>query len=191
MNAPDGFIDDLLSRYHDTLQKQCAQIVHYDPKYLPMVDDCIQEAYCKAFHNYDSIVHSGNPYAWLVRCCINYFRSKIRQNIRRREIIGTHVSLEQYGDVEDPKDSLLRWIAKMDASDTLGELLESLTPLEAAVFHSYYQENLSLKDTAKNNGISTGSARAAVDRIKRKLNRLPLLIFIFAGQCIFACSRTV
>ncbi len=185
MNAPNGFIEELISLYHDRLQKRCARIVHYDSRYLPMVDDCIQEAYCKAFYNYESIADSNNHYAWLVRCCEHYFNSKIRRNIRRKEIAGTHVSLEQCEDVEDTMNNVLRWLATMDALDTLHDFLETLTPLEFAVFKSYHEENMSLQATAQNNGITTTSARAAVDRIKKKRRKFDFFISIFSAIVYF------
>lgn len=185
MNAPDGFIEDLIVRHHDRLQKRCARIVHYDSRYLPMVDDCIQEAYCKAYYNYERIAKSDNHFAWLVRCCENYFNSKIRRNIRRTEITGTHVSYEQCGDTEDPMSNVLRWLARMDALDTLHDFLETLTPLELGVFKSYYQKNLSLQATAQNNDISVVSARAAVDRIKKKRSKITFFAIIFSVTVYF------
>ena len=89
-------------------------------------------------------------------------------------------------------NSIIRWLKKMDALDTLADLKGQLTELEANVFHSYYEENLSMKQTAQKCHITTGSVeghvirivtgsvRAAVERIRKKLSKMPLFIlFLF------------
>ena len=43
MKVPDGYIEKLIDEYHDVLVKMCKRIVHYDPYYMHMIDDCLQE----------------------------------------------------------------------------------------------------------------------------------------------------
>lgn len=55
MKVPDGYIEKLIDEYHDVLVKMCKRIVHYDPYYMHMIDDCLQEVFVKAYMNYDSL----------------------------------------------------------------------------------------------------------------------------------------
>ena len=153
MKVPDGYIEKLIDEYHDVLVKMCKRIVHYDPYYMHMIDDCLQEVFVKAYMNYDSLQKSENILGWLVLCCVHYFKPYFRKAQRRKEIIGVPVSYEQSG---------------------------QLTELEANVFHSCYEENLLMKQTAQKCHITTGSVRAAVERIRKKLSKMPLFIlFLF------------
>lgn len=180
MKVPDGYIEKLIDEYHDVLVKMCKRIVHYDPYYMHMIDDCLQEVFVKASMNYDSLQKSENVLGWLVLCCVHYFKPYFRKAQRRKEIIGVSVSYEQSEDVADPMNSIIRWLKKMDALDTLADLKGQLTELEANVFHSYYEENLSMKQTAQKCHITIGSVRAAVERIRKKLSKMPLFIlFLF------------
>lgn len=191
MYAPDGFIEELIERYHDPLYKQCKRIVKYNPLYMELIDDCIQEVFFKAYFDYDSLTRSGNTYGWLVVCCENYFRSLYRKNKRRGEIAGIHVSIDQYGDIKDPTDAIIRWLERAAAKTVLNELKSKLTPLELSVFQHYYEKGQTMKETAIQNNMSNVSVRAALDRIRSKLKKMPFYIFIFVSWCISLFSRTI
>ncbi len=191
MTAPDGYIEELIASYHNPLYKRCARIVHYHPTYMALIDDCLQETFVKAYFDYDSLVRSGNTYGWLCKCCANYFKSMYRKNKRRSEIVGVHVSCDQYTDIEDPTDSIIRWLDRDAARATLSVLKSTLTPLEASVFSDYYESDMTMKETADHNNISAGSVRAAVERIKTKLKGITFTIFVFMLWCISFGSRTM
>ena len=191
MYAPDGFIEELIERYHDPLYKQCKRIVKYNPLYMELIDDCIQEVFFKAYFDYDSLTRSGNTYGWLAVCCENYFRSLYRKNKRRGEIAGIHVSIDQYGDIKDPTDAIIRWLERAAAKTVLNELKSKLTPLELSVFQHYYEKGQTMKETAIQNNMSNVSVRAALDRIRSKLKKMPFYIFIFVSWCISLFSRTI
>ncbi len=49
------FIAMLFSEYYTALRKDCMRYIRHDPKFLPLVDDCIQETFIKAYRNYHTL----------------------------------------------------------------------------------------------------------------------------------------
>lgn len=109
--------------------------------------------------------------------------SHIRKAKKREKIIGKSVSLEAYGDVPDLMDNILAWIAHTDYQETIEEFMATLSPLEQKIFRAYYEEGLSLKDTAQQSKLSITSVRGTLDRIRAKGRHFRLMIFPFIGQC--------
>lgn len=124
MKSENAFVTELFEKYHDQLKRYCMRYVRYNARYYPLVDDCIQEAFYKAVLHQNDVMQSPNPYGWLAKCCENYLKSKYRQEKRRAEIIGRNVSYDDCGEVEDPKDGILRWLY----SDEHHECLQGSTP---------------------------------------------------------------
>lgn len=191
MTAPDGYIEELMERYHDLLYKHCKRMVHYNPLYYDLINDCIQQTFLKAYIHYDSISRSSNTYGWLYKCCKNNFDSLYRRNKRRLEITGRQLNIDQYMDVKDPTDSIIRWLERESAKTVLNTLKGTLTPLELTVFQDYYENDMTMKETAAQNKISVVSVRAAVERIRAKLKGMTILTIIFILWCISQNVRTV
>ena len=192
MENENAFVTELFEKYHDQLKRYCMRYVRYNARYYPLVDDCIQEAFYKAVLHQNDVMQSPNPYGWLAKCCENYLKSKYRQEKRRAEIIGRNVSYDECGEVEDPKDDILRWLYSDEHHELLTGIYSLLTPAEKKIFRYYYRENLSLQETAEKVGVTPNSARGAVQRIRKKALKLKIpSIFVLIGQCILTFSRII
>ncbi len=184
-------MNELFIRNHDALKSYCVRLIHYDPRYMPLVDDCIQEAFLKAFHNFESIRSSPNPFGWLAVCCQHYIRSEFRKQKRRSEIMGIPVSLETSEEASDPMDSVLRWLNRMDAKEVLDAITAQLSPAEKKVFRDHFELGHTMNETAERCDMSANAVRSAVERIKKKAIKSKISVIFFIGQCIFHFSRTV
>lgn len=178
-------IEGMYARYYAPLKRYCMRLVSYNPRYIAIAEDCVQEAFYRAIRKKDDFVSSKNQYGWLATCCLHYMQSHIRQRRRREEIVGRPVSLEAYGDVPDLMDNVLVWITRTEQQETLAEFKAELSPLEQRVFHIYYENGLSLKDTAQQAEVTVTSTRGALDRIRAKGHHFHLAILLFVGQCTF------
>ena len=41
----------LYEQYYDTIFRYCQVIVHYQPQYNPLIEDCVQDAFIKAIEH--------------------------------------------------------------------------------------------------------------------------------------------
>ena len=68
-------------------------------------------------------------------------------------------------------DDIEAWAMANDLASVKQSLLSKLSDEEQAVYHLFYEQNLSMKDTAKELKISVGAVRGALQRIRSKGER--------------------
>lgn len=182
-------IEEMYTKYYISLKRHCIKLVSYNPQFVSIAEDCVQEAFYRAICHAEDFESSPNQYGWLATCCSHYMLSHIRQAKKREKIIGKSVSLDEYGDIPDLMDNILAWIAHIEYQETVAEFIATLSPLEQKVFRAYYEKGLSLKDTAQRAKLSTTSVRGTLDRIRTKGRHFRIMIFLYMGQCIWALLK--
>lgn len=185
MPQQDAFIEELYRCYLPALQRYCTQYLLSWSRCLPYADDYVQETFVKALKCQNKLRNHPNPYGWLVVTCKNICNTAIRNDMSRSKITGTLISLENSNiEIPDPKDDILRWLCQVEDRRQIKALIDKLTPQEYAVFDTYFIDHLSLKETAKRNGISKNSAQGALQRIRHKAHHIIFSIIFFLGQFI-------
>lgn len=185
-------LSDLFAEYHDALEQYCKRLIHYDSKFYILAEDSVQIAFLTALKNPDSFNSSPNKYGWLAICCKNHIMSKLRQQKNRAEIVGMQVSFDECESVEDPTDAIIRWIDASASQEYINTICASLSSSEKKIFEDYYLRDCSLQETATRNGVTVGSVRGTVQRIRKKAKSIRnFSIILFIGQCIREFLRTV
>lgn len=133
--------------------------------------DLLQNTFVKAFTSLDSFRSEASLLTWLLKIatneCLMFLRSKrLRQWLRIGE---THVESTSVATGFD-EDEALRWFY---------EAIETLTPMQKAVFNLKYFENLSYEEIERLLGSKNGTLKAtyfnAVKRIEAKLKSKTIL----------------
>lgn len=172
MERSQQHITELYRKYYAHLRNYCIVLLEYQPQYIQHADDCVQDAFYQALRHPDKVLGAANSYAWLAKCCKNScYKLRRRKEIVERKL-GKQNVISAEEDIPDPTDHVMRWLCHREAVDILHQLIASLTPLEYAVFRDYYQNDMSLKETAKENRITLLSAQGAVQRIRAKAKKL-------------------
>lgn len=167
-------------------------MVHYDPQFFTLAEDSVQIAFLTAVKHPESFHDSPNPYGWLAVCCKNHIMSKLRQQKNRARIVGEHVSFEACENVEDPTDAIIRWVDASTSREYIELIYHSLSSSEKKIFEDYYLCDCSLQETAARNGVTVGSVRGAVQRIRKKARSIKSFsIILLIGQCIHEFLRSV
>lgn len=82
-------LDQLYAQYFDIVYRQCLSIVEYNPRYYPLVEDCVQDAFLQALVDYDEYKDYKNPIGWIVRVAQNKVKSKFRDELRHAKVVST------------------------------------------------------------------------------------------------------
>ena len=188
----EAFIENLYREHYADLKRYSYHFVRYDPKFTPLIEDCIQETFAKATANYHKLRKHENVMGWLVRTCGNELLMCMRQYARRRKHFEGRVQM----DVESAaanRDDLERWIRQHDAEDEIRRIYEALTPLEQGIFKDYYADNQSLAKTADKHGVTENAVHCSAKRIRKKAEQIAKkdFLFIFLIQTISAFLRIV
>ncbi len=172
MDERNEYLDALFLQHRDRLIKYCLRVVRYDPRYTGLVEDWVQEAFLSATEGYDAFMDSPNQFGWLARCCKNRILTELRNRNARRELAGTHISLENNAEVPASVDYVLRLLNKTDAEDRLNQLCEALTQSERLVYDAYFVKGYSMAETAELTGLTLSAVKNAVQRIRKKAKSL-------------------
>lgn len=166
MTAREAFVEDCFEKYYDFLLKLCRRRVGNNLLYADLVDSCIQDTFLLVYQSYPDLLQHPNPRAWLARTCLN--RLLPYAQLQRNRIAHEAFSL-------DAKDFVLSTFLVDSESLNLLPLLDEihslLTEREWLIFKDYFLEGISLADIAHRRQIHTGTVKAVLHTIRKKLEK--------------------
>lgn len=174
----NDFVEHLYACYLVELQRFCALQFRHSPVYMSSVDDVVQDVFLKALKHETELRRHPNPYGWLALTCRNACKSIVRRDLRRREILGKPIPVEEHDDIAQQQDDIVRWMDRMQHEETLSRLQASLSPLEQKVYDAYFVQDNSAQETADLLRVTVESVRGTVQRIRRKALRHETLAVI-------------
>ncbi len=130
--------------------------------------DLVQDAFERAFRNYDKLEPGTNPRAWVVTIMHNLFIDRCRRG--RREPLRVDVDDVPLAAPEPTSEAEPAW-AKLTAED-LRRALERLDPDFRDVYRLHALENRSYKEIALQLGIPAATVGTRLLRARDKLRRL-------------------
>lgn len=185
------FIEELYREYHEELHRYCAMQFRFSPQYMPMVDDVVQEIFFKAFLHQTEVIDHPNPMGWLCVACKMMCKSIIRRDLRRREIAGVSVPLEDCNDFQQRMDDIMRWAEQQDDREVLESLKKTLTATEIKVYEAYYEQGDSDREAAEKLGMTLVAVRGVLQRIRNKAKKHDFLTILCVAYPILDMLRTV
>lgn len=187
----DQFIEELYRDFYEELHRYCAMQFHFSPAYMPTVDDIVQEVFIKAYRNRKELLTHDNKMGWLCITCRNMCRSIVRRDLRRKELIGVSVPLEECNDYVQRLDDIMRWVEQQEDREVLDALKQTLTDTEARVYRAYYEEGQSDQEAADNLGMTRVAVRGVLQRIRNKAKKHDFLTILCFIHPIVEVLRTV
>lgn len=129
-----------------------------------VADDCVQEAFIRAYPRWRRVRRYDNPAAWIRRVAINLSHDAARsdQRRRRREDRAWSGCLPKTPEQAESMDTAL----------DLVELLQQLTRQQRAVAALFYVEDLPVADIAISLGLSPGAVKFHLNRARSSLKIL-------------------
>lgn len=185
------FMEELYRNYYEELHRYCAMQFHFAPGYMSTVDDIVQEVFIKAYHNRYTLMKHANKMGWLCVTCRNMCRSIVRRDLRRRDIIGMQVSLEDCNDYSQRLDDIMRWLEQREDQDVLEALKQTLTPTELNVYKAYYEDGKSDHNVAEEQDMTLVAVRGVLQRIRNKAKKHEFLTILCFVHPIVEFLRTV
>lgn len=76
-------LEDLYQKYYDAVFRWCFQEVHFQACYIPLIEDCIHDAFRKAIVCYEEYKDYMNPMGWIAKAARNCFLSELRKQKNR------------------------------------------------------------------------------------------------------------
>lgn len=187
----DQFIEELYRNYYEELHRYCAMQFHFAPAYMPTVDDIVQEVFIKAYRNRKELLTHDSKMGWLCITCRNMCRSIVRRDLRRKELTGVAVPLEDCNDYVQRLDDIMRWVEQQEDREVLDALKQTLTDTEARVYRAYYEAGQSDQEAADHLGMTRVAVRGVLQRIRNKAKKHDFLTILCFIHPIVEVLRTV
>ena len=185
MNEQDrkAFLDSIYRKYRRDLFNKSYSMFDYRPEFRPLAEDCVQETFVRAFLEADKLIGYEEPLYWLLTTCKHITMSERRKLHRHQQILNT-VPAADGERLIDPQDAISDWMAENDLLAKKNQLLETLTQQERDVYAAVYSEGLSAKEAAERTGTSVGGVYAALRRVREKIKRLFLSLFLLLTRLL-------
>lgn len=188
--ARNKLLESLYSKYYDSVFRFCVVIAEYDKQYYPLIEDCIQDAFVKAILKYDDYKNYKNPMGWIARVASNRLRSEIRKERDRRKTMFSRMQVKSE-DMVFFADDVEKKLERAAMKEDILRIYQMLTDLEKTVFHEYFLDGKTVKETADNSGLSENSVRAAIRRIRKRSKVTKFFAFILILRCFFYNSNNI
>ncbi len=127
-------------------------------------NDCVQEAFIRAFSRWRRIRRYDNPVTWVRRVAIHLSRDVHRSETRRRrrEDLDQPLTLAS---MPSPESRVVDDIGLVD-------LLGQLTPQQRTVAALFYVEDISVAEIASSLSLSTGAVKFHLHKARTSLKAL-------------------
>lgn len=178
-------LDLLYSKYYRELLQYSFSFFDCRQQYLRDAEECVQDTFEKAMKNLDKVLTNEAPLKYLKLMCKNITISRRRDIHLHQRILKFPKTIDEYFDVADPKDIVMDWIIRQENKEIKKILMEELTDKEKEVYSLYFEQDMSIKETAQELDSTDGSIRGSIQRIRSKAMKLQNLYFILVFACIF------
>ena len=173
------FLDRAYEKYARSLFSRSLSMLRPLPDAASLAEECVQETFETALRKIGILWEHPSPESWLFETCRNITLTKRRKALNRRRITDVPARLEDTRGAADVRDRIEEWIERHDAGQKKRQLMRTLTEQEHAVFRVYFEEELSLKESAEKLGLSENAVRGTVRRIRAKAAKIFVPLFVF------------
>ncbi len=164
----EQFLDALYAKYAQTLLRCSQSILLQFPDSGELAEECVQETFVVAMRKMKTLLHHEAPDLWLKNTCRKISLTTQRKLLNRSRILGTPVSSSMLFDTVDLIDDIEAWTIANDLASVKQFLLSELSDEELAVYHLFYEQHMSMKETAAKLNVSKDAVRGALQRIRKK-----------------------
>lgn len=162
------FLAEIAAKYYDMLEKYCGRCVSYNPKYMSMIPDLIQETFLKAVENASVLRQHENIPGWLKKSCHFSLLNTLRSIRMSREVLYPAIDkLRQLELAHGENENV--WNDKITLKEVLTAVQSVLSEDEQIIFNDYFLDNLSTAETARRNNLTYDTVRGRISRIRKKL----------------------
>lgn len=173
----DVILERLYRQHYRSVFRYCAAYVRYDAGYQELVEECVQDAFVKAVTHYADFQDYDNPAGWIALTARNQLRDIIKKKHNRYKALTIYVE-QVRGLSSPPATPLDEMINQEEIISKLCDIYYSLTEIEKTIFHAYFLEGKSIKDTSLATGFSFNKVRSGVNRIRKRARK-------YKNSCFF------
>lgn len=173
------FLDRAYKRHAQSLYRYSLSLLRTIPDAPSLAEECTQETFEVALRKIKILQQHESPEAWLMATCKHITLTKRRNTLNHRRILGKPISIDESYNIADIHNRIDEWIENHDYQQKKQQLIQSLTEQELAVFHLYYEEELSLKESAAKLHLSENAVQGSIQKIRSKAAKISITLFTF------------
>lgn len=177
------FLEEIEKKYSLLLRYYIRRFLNYNGRAKDIEDDIVQEVLLKAVRDVDKLMAHENVVGWLKRSCEFSLRSTLRKMRNSREIPSDTVEKLEIKSEKELLKSFDNWSQNITVKEVREAVCELFKEEDQQVFNDYFGNDMTMKETAEKNGMTTDKVRGKISRIRKKLKKY------FQLTCIFlACT---
>ena len=167
----EAFLNQLPEKYGDSLSKYAYRFFGYKPHMLPVVEDAVQETFIKAIRDVEDLMKHQNQHGWMKTSLKHILLNKCRDmNRRKEELFGAETDIPAIAK-QAMVNALERWESRITLPEVIERAGEILTKDEMESFVDHYLIGLTTEETAAQEGVSAGTVRGRLSRIRKKMKK--------------------
>lgn len=181
-NERDEFIGLLYEQYYSDLILYCRRCFREAgvDDVSGYADEAVQEVFMKASRLYRRLMRHPNIVGWLYKACFNQIRNgknKFYRSAKHRDVEtrdkddgeGQRMDNECF---VDPYDLIQKYEDDEEYRDVKDRIYKALIDSQRVTFSKYYLEGKKIREIHEETGISEGTIKSHLNRIRERLRTL-------------------
>lgn len=181
----EEFLEEIEKKYSTLLRHYIRRFLNYDARAYDIEDDIVQEVLLKAVRDVDKLMAHENVVGWLKRSCEFSLRSTLRKMRNSREIPSDAVEKLEIKSEKELLKSFDNWSQSITVKEVREAVCELFQEEDQQVFNDYFGNDMTMKETAEKNGMTTDKVRGKISRIRKKLKKYFQLTCIFLAYTLY------
>lgn len=176
------WIADLYEKCYHSIWRVCMAAAEGKFQRIPLVEDCVQEAFAQAILHYDEIKNYNNPAGWIAKVAMGRLRNELAKE-RRHARLAPPVDTEALDRVAG-FNGINEFLRHEEIQDQIRRIYERLSPEDQQIFFEYFSNSKPAQEISNNTGKTIEAIRSRIKRIRAlarniKDNLSILLTWIF------------
>lgn len=181
----EEFLEEIEKKYSTLLRHYIRRFLNYDARIYDIEDDIVQEVLLKAVQNVDQLMTHENVIGWLKRSCEFSLRATLRKMRNSREIPSDSVEKLEIKSEKELLKAFDNWTQSITVKEVQEAVCELFKEEDQQVFNDYFGNDMTMKETAEKNGMTTDKVRGKISRIRKRLKKYFQLTCIFLACMLY------
>ena len=174
----------LYEEQYVSILRKCLSTVDEKKRHLPLVEDCVQEAFAKAVECYDEIRDYENPAGWIAAVTIHRLNNELAKE-RRHIRIAPPLSPEELEFVAAP-EGIDDFLHQADTREKLYKIYAAQSPDDKRIFEAYFCEDKSAAEISRDMGKTIETILSCIKRIRNKARKIRDAMFMIIRRILWS-----
>jgi len=183
MEERNHILELIYKDYYSTIYRTCFVYTGYDYQLIPLIEDCVQDAFVQAIVHYQEFKDYKNPPGWIALVAINRLKNELSKQKRHTRILDSNKPDELI--TSDHRLAPEDHINDYELKTRIIKFYKSLSDKDKMAFTAYFIDGKRAKEVSVLMNTSVTAVTSRIKRIRKHIKeQIDRSLFMLQLSCI-------